>query len=506
MLPQINENMTVNELTRLNDVLRKNSSDMLAKSQSEVGYQSGIGSAVGGGSLAPIVPQSIESVLASATFTMNDLVLWQKLPKVQVTNTIHEYAVINEHGQDLDPFISEGGGGSDFGSSLSSYERRSVKIKYMAERRQISDVANLVGIIGANPNALAEETERGTMSLMRKVENQLFWGDEEANSRGFDGILKQIERPGTSENDLQLSALSDNTHDVGGALAGFQLAQTMNDVLGELHSAPRFGRPDVVFVEPRVYSQMIRASIESGRNDQLLVTGAGSTATFGAGPQVHIMGPMGPVPVLSAPFLHRQFKAPSAASSSASPTLNAAAANLSALADAAGQAGGLDNAKFYKYKVVGVSQAGYSAPLVVDDGAGGGVQPTGDGLQFSLGALGAMKGGYYRIYRSAGAAAAGDVDLDSCVLIAEIPTDPGQNDGSVTFKDRGVERHSCGRALFMQMDQNVVEFARLLDFLRRPLAETSAAKQFLLMLFGSPIVKVPQKCFTLRGIPYTEVF
>ena len=186
-----NETLTVNELTRLNDHLRKNA-DMVKNSQ--VGYQTAAATSGGAnGALSPIVPQSIESVLASATFPMNDLVLWQKLPKVQVTNTIHEFAVINEHGQDLDPFIEEGGGGSaDFGSSRSSYERKAVKIKYMAERRSVSDVANLVGIIGANPNAIAEETERGTMSLMRKVESQLFYGDESASSKGFDGILKQI--------------------------------------------------------------------------------------------------------------------------------------------------------------------------------------------------------------------------------------------------------------------------------------------------------------------------
>jgi len=51
------------------------------------------------------------------------------------------------------------------------------------------------------------------------------------------------------------------------------------------------------------------------------------------------------------------------------------------------------------------------------------------------------------------------------------------------------------------MDQGVIEFARLLDFLRRPLAETGSARQFLLMLFGSPVVKIPSKCFTLRDVP-----
>ena len=51
----------------------------------------------------------------------------------------------------------------------------------------------------------------------------------------------------------------------------------------------------------------------------------------------------------------------------------------------------------------------------------------------------------------------------------------------------------------VQHDPNVLEFARLLDFLRRPLAEVATAKPFLLMLFGSPIVKVPTKCFLMTG-------
>ena len=122
MLPNINENVNINELTRLNDSLRKNS---------QVGYQS---NSMGSGSLSPIVPQSIEGTLASAAHTMRDLALWPMLPKIQASNTLHEYAVISQHGEDLDPFIAEGGGDSSFGSSTSQYERKSVKIKYMAEK------------------------------------------------------------------------------------------------------------------------------------------------------------------------------------------------------------------------------------------------------------------------------------------------------------------------------------------------------------------------------------
>jgi hypothetical protein len=42
-----------------------------------------------------------------------------------------------------------------------------------------------------------------------------------------------------------------------------------------------------------------------------------------------------------------------------------------------------------------------------------------------------------------------------------------------------------------------MEFVRLLDFIRRPLAETASVKPFLLMLFGSPVVKVPSKMFLM---------
>jgi len=110
---------------------------------------------------------------------------------------------------------------------------------------------------------------------------------------------------------------------------------------------------------------------------------------------------------------------------------------------------------------------------------------------------------YYKIYRTKPAAAADQVDLSTAKLVYELP----KAAGAVTpFEDFGVERINGSRMLFMQMDQGVIEFARLLDFIRRPLAETGAAKEFLLMLFGSPIVKVPQKNFVLRNIVPETIF
>lgn len=503
MLPHINENVTINELTRLNDSLRK---------ASNVGYQDAFS---GGSSLAPIVPQSIEGTLASAAHTMRDLALWPMLPKVQATNTLHEYAVISDHGEDLDPFISEGGGDSSFGSSASQYERKSVKIKYMAEKRSVSDVATLVGIVGPNADALAEETERGTMSLLRKMEVQLFHGDEDVNDLAFDGVIKQIEREG-ARNPFQFGGeFSQNQEDLEGAsLTGDKLHQ----VLGELYSAPRFGSPDAIFMSPKAYAKLIADSAQNGRHDSMVLVDKGDQGvhTLGAGPRIHIMGPMGPVPVVAAPFISRRLAPPQAASAGSDMTIDAVAANnfvvqddrplLDYQNDAAARsltapvgwdsAGtGLGHDGEFRYVFVLVNKKGYSAPIISE------VRDANDGQlpRFRLAAPAGGAPSYVRIYRAQKGAAASDLEvLRAAQLLGEVKW--SEISGAVEWYDAGTERLDCDPVLISQMDQSVVEFARLLDFIRRPLAEVGAAKQFLLMLFGAPSVKVAKKNYVLRNV------
>ena len=511
----LNQEVTVNELTRLNDQLRKNADLSKASFNSSfgaagsVGYQDAAVTA-GAGALAPLVPQSIEQVLASATFTMNDLKLWQMLPKVQVTNTLHEYAVINEHGLDLDPFISEGGGASsDFGTSQSSYERKSVKIKYMAERRQVSDVAGLVGIIGANPNAIAEETERGTMSLLRKVESQLFHGNEDVNGKGFDGIIKQIARTSGALREDGSRPYSDNVKDHGGINA--LLPTDLHNILGELYSSPRFGRPDFIMMEPRVYANLIKQSVQDGRHDSMMLVNYGDRGvqTFGAGPNLHVMGPQGPVPIVSPTFLSNQFAAPSAASSSATGlpsfsgtagALGGAGVTFSIVRKAETVVGSSEfkaaDAGAYIYKVVLVNSIGYSAPIqfpainIVAD----------DVVEFKIVAneFQNLADGSFRIYRSDKNGAA-----STCKLVQEISfANAVALKGALAlgWQDWGHNINGTSSVIFGQMTQDNIEFAKLLDFIRRPLAETSSAKQFLLMLFGSPVVKTPKKNYVLRNV------
>ena len=240
------QEVPVSQLAALNDALRK---------AADAGYQTPAGTSGGdAGSYSPLVPQSIDNVLSSATYTMDALSIWKDIPKKSVINTVHEYGVINEHGADLDPFFAEGGVP---GTNRASYERKSVRIKYLAERREVTDVAGMVGLIGADPNAIAAETMRGTMNLLQKVEKQLWHGDSSVNSLAFDGLFKQMED----------NAPRNVTDNAGSAVT----AQDLSEALAEVMSEPNYGTPDTIYVEPRVFAELQRQSFAHGRHDQTMI-------------------------------------------------------------------------------------------------------------------------------------------------------------------------------------------------------------------------------------------
>jgi len=453
-IPQMNSMVSTGDLVQLNQALRK----------AAVDYQtSAVPSAAAGASLSPLVPQSIEGTLSSATFTMKELALWPAIPKVSVTNTVHEYNVIKSHGMDIDPFIAEGGAGV---LNLSEYSREFTKVKFMAERRSVTDVSTLVNILGANPSAIAEETERGTMSLMQKVERQLWHGDSSVNALGFDGIFKQIEDAG-----------NDNITDLAG---GELTPEKLQDILGETTAAPNFGRPDCIYVEPRVYSSLIQQSTNYGRHDQMVTNG---TLTFGVN-NLAINGPLGPVPVKSAPFLFTANQAPSASSGH-----SVTAGVIGVQPAAAGSAGSFTaaDAGDYYYKIVPVkAQGGYAAPLTTNSVT---VAATNS---VTITMTDVSEHTYYRVYRS---------DKDGSAATCTWLMDVAKTAGAVTvITDTGAARTKTSKVFIAQHDPSVFQFVRMLDFLRRPLAEVDTQRPFLLMLFGSPVVKVPSKLAMIKNV------
>ena len=461
-IPEANSMVNVADLSALNNALRKSAN---------AGYQTPAGT-VGGdaGSLSPLVPQSIENTLASATFTMKELALWPAIPKINVTNTLHEYAVINDHGLDLEAFIAEGSAGT---TNRSSYERKSVKIKYMAERREVTDVGSLVGLIGNQSNAIAAETERGTLRLLSKLERSLWHADESINPLAFDGIIKQIESHNNGANTFDLDGKSPTP-------------RLLQEVLSELQSAPRFGRPDCIYVEPRIHAELIKFAVQFGRHDQMSVGRSAQGLSYGVR-ELEIQSPYGPVPVKSAPFLFNSYKAPSAASATSGAPSNPVLS--SAVAGGSGSNFFMADAGDYIYRVVAVNNSGFSAPVSSS------AVTVAMGEEVTLTIANQSDAVFFKIYRTE----AGGAE-DTASLIGEVRA---AGVGATTFVDANQVRPNTSKIVFVQHDPDVLEFARLLDFFRRPLAEVATSKPFLLMLFGSPIVKVPSKMWVLKNAGVT---
>lgn len=456
MLPQNNQMVNPSDLVELNEALRK--------SAGLIGHQTpAVPDAQAG--LSPLVPQSIEGMLSVATHTMNEIALWRNIPKTSVANSLHEYVVVEEHGLDLDPFIAEGGGGTEFATGSASYDRKSVKVKYMAERRQISDVASMVGLIGDNRTAMAEETERGTLSLMRKVESQLWHGDESLNNEGFDGIIKQISDSGSKL-------------DLNGSVPTPLLLQ---EVLGEVYASPNYGRPDTIYVEPRIHAELIRQSVENGRHD-MFTRDPAQGVTFGQ-ENIFITAPYGKVQVVAAPFLHTASLAPAGAIGSQSTEAGYVAPSFATAPNAASNMA----AGSYFYKVVAVGKSGALAPVT------SGIQNVGAGDAVTITLDADVNINYYRIYRSER-----NGTSDTCRMIARVAGD------GTDYVDLGQHSYNSSNIVFAQHTPDAMQFVRLLDLIRRPLAETSTIRPFLLMLFGSPVVKLPRKMFVLEQAGFSS--
>jgi hypothetical protein len=424
--------------------------------------------------LSPLVPQQLQQTLSVATSTMADLKLWPMIAKAQARNTVVEYNRVLSHGGEFSPFIAEGGSAS---LNRAKYEKVAVQIRYLAEKRAVTDVAMNVTLNAPSADAIAEETRRGTEDLLRRVEKELFHGDSSLNDLAWDGIIKQIKDAGNVA-DLRGSAPS---------------AVYLSEILGALYSAPFYGMVNAILVTPRVLSELIKQTVHHGRHDQLQVNGG--SVTFGAS-ELSITSPYGAVKVIACPFLERQDRlAPPAGSSSVfegavvTPTINA---QPTSPADNASKFVNAD-AGVYHYRVVPVGDAGVGIPVDTNPVA---LDP-GDKVTFQI-AQGDAKATvkFYKIYRSAKDAS----DANGAKLVGEVAC----AGATTTFEDFNNTIPGTSDIVFINNAPDYMEYFQMLSLVRRPLAQVNTSYPFLLMMFGAPAVKLPSKMFVVRNAGANE--
>lgn len=460
----------------LEDNLRK------AQAASTMGYQTGatvVGADNGG--MSPLLPQSIDPTLASLTMDQNELVFWKALPKGTASQTLHEYTRRTRHGSLVqDHNVAEGGAGSN---STSVYDRKSVRIKFWSVRREITDVA--AGLTGLAPasNLLTEHTNEASFDLLRSIEMDCLFGDSELLATKPDGVIKQILDTHSSD--------TPTYEDVAGEQVTMDRLSYQLRKLAQPNKHRGAISPTVLMTTHAVWNDLERQEQAGGRYDKT----KDREFVFGA-EALFVRGPKGRVPIIAVPFLDDQALlglpyadalSPDAGTAPATPTAGGGGAGISA-AGTSGKFTVNDSGAYY-YKVVAHNGAGHSQAFQL-----GPITPTaGQSVSIKLDTPGTLVPSYYRVYRSPKGGAAAD-----CTYLFSAKYATGG--GLVVITDDNSTRPNTGRVLFMTMDEQHLQFYKLLPMARIPLAKISLTTPFAIFMSGAPAVKLPEKFFIMKNV------
>jgi hypothetical protein len=157
----------------------------------------------GGGALRL---ESLQATLKSLTFKTKDAVLWQRIPKKKAFSTVEEYSRLLEVGDAN--FYSEGGLPEESDSVLN---RQFEIMKFLGTVGKVSNPAMAVRNL---TDAKALETQNRTMSLIRKMNQILYFGNAAVNTLESSGLLYHVVNNASADNVIDLKGKQLRPNDI----------------------------------------------------------------------------------------------------------------------------------------------------------------------------------------------------------------------------------------------------------------------------------------------------
>lgn len=146
-----------------------------------------------------LIPQDIESTLVNALFfKRQDFKLMNMIKTEKVGSTVHEYTRRNEVGDETGVFVSEGGESRETNQNL---ERVTRVMKYLQTYREITVQMRVANTI---EDAEASEKEAGTLTVLKGAEYGIFHGDGDVIPTQYDSIVKQVLADNSRKNRVDL--------------------------------------------------------------------------------------------------------------------------------------------------------------------------------------------------------------------------------------------------------------------------------------------------------------
>lgn len=208
--------------------------------------------------LALFVPQDLRRTWSAIIASREDVVISPLLPMVPAFSTQIQWVVETADGGRRLQTHFMGESGPLVGNNLAVARTGTANVKLFADRRTLTTIAQVVGMIGGiNPggvpvvsrNGLEKVTAAMVREQMTEYERMTFFGDSDVDPLEFDGLIKQIRDNGAE--DL-------NVHDMLGEPLTFE--RFLRDA-ARLMPEPNFAKIEFFVVPPAVYADLqIQAS------------------------------------------------------------------------------------------------------------------------------------------------------------------------------------------------------------------------------------------------------
>ena len=446
--------------------------------------------------------ESLDAYIKVLANRLNQLVVYNEMPKQRIENTVHQYNQLYKYGEEIGIFNLEGETPEE---TDTQYIRKSIISKFMGVTGQVTDPAMLAKLAGGM-NMYTREVQNKTTLLLTLIDTRLTDADSTCIAEQFDGIFRQ-HMMGVAATDRG-STEGMSTEQILDAYYGSQaVIDAQNGILTDAlveDAADRVvnvynGYIDRIVSAPVVFNNYVKKFHESKR----VVVGM-SNSVVGAtmGQSVNdIMTQFGKVAVKTDKFfdVRRPIKASAVATSPKAPAVPGAGGAKSAV-DA--KTNFVLHAGSYGYLVTAKNRYGESAPLKLTDNAlAVGADQSVD-LQWTAGVGGAYQATAYVVYRTKKVTAL--TDTTEYYPIFTIPASmlAAGYDGAAATKVRDRNRIIAGTksALIYYNDSQINEYLQFGDTRKLDFAITAPSRRFAILNYGTPCLYQPAKICRIINI------
>lgn len=448
--------------------------------------------------------ESLDAYIKVLANRLNQLVVYNEMPKQRIENTVHQYNQLYKYGEEIGIFNREGETPEE---TDTQYIRKSIIAKFMGVTGQVTDPAMLAKLAGGM-NMYTREVQNKTTLLLTLIDTRLTDADSTCIEEQFDGIFRQhmmgvaaVDKGSTegmsTEQILDAYYGSQAVIDAQGGILTDALVEDAADRVVNVYN----GYIDRIVSAPVVFNNYVKKFHESKR----VVVGM-SNSVVGAtmGQSVNdIMTQFGKVAVKTDKFfdVRRPIKASATASSPKAPGIPVAGATKSVAVDDT-KTNFVLHAGSYGYLVTAKNRYGESAPLRLTDTALAVAANQSVDLQFTAPVGGAYAPTCYVIYRTKRVTALTDTTeyYPIFTIPASMLTAGYDSVDATKVRDRNRIIAGTKSALIYYNDSQINEYLQFGDTRKLDFAITAPSRRFAILNYGTPCLYQPAKICRIINI------